>query len=48
MINPHGQGIAIFSLINDNLYAARTDELANEVAASVSFSRRAKITKGNG
>ncbi|MEL6972776.1 MAG: hypothetical protein AAFZ63_25170 [Bacteroidota bacterium] len=38
LINPHGQGIVIFSLINDNLYAARTDELANEVAASVSFS----------
>lgn len=42
LINPHGQGVVVLSLIEEHLYGSRTDDLVNEVANSIQFSQAAR------
>ncbi|NKI32695.1 hypothetical protein [Croceivirga thetidis] len=39
LINAHGRGIAVFSLVNETRYTKRTNELAKLVASSVAFKK---------
>lgn len=39
LLNPHGKGLVVLSLINDHLYTKRTEELAGQVAASIRFAQ---------
>ena len=39
LINPHGKGIVVFSMVNTDLYTDRTDELADVVIQSIGFSK---------
>ncbi|MEL7222977.1 MAG: hypothetical protein AAGJ93_16765, partial [Bacteroidota bacterium] len=42
LVNPHGEGIVVLSLVDQSMHSSRTNELADWIANSISFSKPAQ------